>query len=311
MRKTLTANESKTIRKMIWRKKSLYIMMIPTLVYFFCFKYLPMAGSVIAFRDYSFRKGIWKSPWASPWYKYFLQFFESPYFKQILSNTLIISTLKIAITIPCAVIFAIALNEVTSKRYSRVVQIVTFLPHFLSWVIVYGILYAMLSETNGLVNFVIRQITGNTVNFLSDPKTFRALVIFSEVWKETGYNSIVYLAAIIGIDTSLYDAAKVDGAGRWRCIWHVTLPGIQPVTIIMLLLSIGTVLEAGFEQIYTLYNERVYQVGDVIDTWVYRTGMKEMSFELASAVGLFKSLIGMALLFAMNSLARKWDESLW
>ena len=299
------------LSKRMWRKRVLYLIMLPSIVYFVCFKYMPMYGAIISFKEFSIRKGIMNSPWADPWYKHFAQFFHSPYFVQLLSNTLIISFSKLIVSVPIAMGFAIALSEISSVRYRRLVQTVTYLPHFLSWVIVYGILFAMFSETNGLINFMIRQFTGNTVNFLSNPSTFRGLVVLSEVWKETGWSAIIYLAAILSIDASLYEAAKVDGASRLRSIWHITLPGIRSVTITLLLLSIGNILDAGFDQIYVLYNERVYSVGDIIDTWVYRTGMRNMNFELASAVGLFKSLVGTTLLCSMNALARRWGESLW
>lgn len=305
------ASSFRRLMRRIWRKRALYLIMIPSILYFICFKYMPMYGAVISFKSFSIRKGIMDSPWANPWYKHFLQFFNSPYFGQLLSNTLIISFSKLLVTVPFAMGFAIALSEISSTRYRRVVQTVTYLPHFLSWVIIYGILSIMLSETSGLINYIIRQLTGSTVNFLSNPSTFRGLVVLSEVWKETGYSSIIYLAAILGIDASLYEAARVDGAGRLRSIWHITLPGIRSVTITLLLLSIGNILDAGFDQLYVLYNERVYSVGDIIDTWVYRTGMRNMNFELASAVGLFKSLVGTTLLVSMNALARRWGESLW
>lgn len=307
----VSAHQGHQLMRRIWRKRVLYFIMVPSILYFICFKYLPMYGAIISFKNFSIRKGIIDSPWADPWYKHFLQFFNSPYFSQLLSNTLIISFSKLLVTVPFAMGFAIALSEISSVRYRRVVQTITYLPHFLSWVIIYGILSIMLSETSGLINYIIRQVTGSSVNFLSNSSTFRGLVVLSEVWKETGYSSIIYLAAILGIDTSLYEAARVDGAGRLRSIWHITLPGIRSVTITLLLLSVGNILDAGFDQIYVLYNERVYSVGDIIDTWVYRTGMRNMNFELASAVGLFKSLVGTALLVSMNALARRWGESLW
>lgn len=300
-----------SVKKRVWKMRTLYLIMLPSIAYFICFKYLPIYGALISFKDYSIRKGIMASPWADPIYKHFLQFFNSPYFSQLLSNTLIISFAKLAVGVPLAMIFAIMLSEIPSARYRRVVQTATYLPHFLSWVIVYGILHAMLSETNGLVNYFFRQVTGSSVNFLSNPSTFRAVVVLSEAWKETGWSAIIYLAAILGIDSALYEAARVDGANRLQSIWHITLPGIRSVTIILLLMSVGNILDAGFDQIYVLYNERVYAVGDIIDTWVYRTGMNNMNFELASAVGLFKSLVGTALLCSMNWLARRWGESLW
>ena len=301
----------KHMLRLFSRKRALYLMMFPGILFFLCFHYAPMYGASIAFKDYVVRKGIAGSPWADPWYKYFLQFFRSPYFSQLLGNTLIISISKLVFSVPTAIFFAVALNEIRSTRFRRVVQTITYLPHFLSWVIVYGVLYAMLSETRGLVNMLIKSTTGSSINFLSSPKWFRTVIVLSDLWKETGWNAIVYLAAIIGIDPTLYEAARVDGAGRFQAIRHVTLPGIRSVVVIMLLLNIGALLDAGFDQVYILYNVQVYSVGDIIDTWVYRTGLSQWNFSLASAVGLFKSVIGTMLLFMMNALARRWGESLW
>lgn len=299
------------LRRTLWRKRALYLMMLPGIAYFLCFHYAPMYGAIIAFKDFSVKKGILGSPWADPFYKHFLQFFRSPYCAQLLTNTLVISLSKLVASVPVAIFFAIALSEIPSVRYRRVVQTITYLPHFLSWIIVYGIVYAMLSESRGLVNMLIRQATGRTVNFMASPAWFRPLLVLSDLWKETGWNAIVYLAAIIGIDSSLYEAARVDGAGRFRMIFHITLPGIRSVIVIMLLLKIGALLDAGFDQVYAMYNTQVMAVGDIIDTWVYRTGLTQWNFSLASAVGLFKSVIGTAMLIAMNQLARRWEESLW
>ena len=289
----------------------LYLMLVPGIVYYLYFRYGPMVGAVIAFKEYSVRKGIFASPWADPFYKYFLRFFQSPYFTQLLGNTLVISLAKLALSMPCAIFMAILLSEARSNKFRRVVQTVTYLPHFLSWVILYGILFAFLSETRGLVNLMLRNMGLPAVNFLSSPRWFRTLVVGSTLWKETGWGAIIYLAAIIGIDPTLYEAARVDGAGRLRSIWHITLPGIRAVTIVMFLLKLGSILDAGFDQIYIMYNIHVYSVGDIIDTWVFRTGLEQWNFSMATAVGLFKSLIGLALIAGMNALARRWGESLW
>lgn len=286
-------------------------MLLPGIIYFLVFHYGPMCGAVIAFKDFIVKKGVLGSPWADPIYKHFLQFFHSPYCSQLLTNTFVISVSKIVFSITFAIIFAIALSEVPSVGYRRIVQTVTYLPHFLSWIIVYGIMYAMLSESRGLINMLIKNVSGNTINFMASSKWFRTLLVLSDLWKETGWNAIIYLAAIISIDTTLYEAARVDGAGRFRRIWHITLPGIRSVIIITLLLKIGTILDAGFDQVYVMYNPQVMAVGDIIDTWVYRTGMTQWNFSLATAVGLFKSLIGTLMLMVMNQIAGKWGESLW
>ena len=214
-------------------------MMLPGMAFLFVFNYMPMYGAVISFKDFMVKKGILASPWADPWYKYFMQFFNSPYCGRLIRNTLIISLLKIVITTPAAIFFAVAMAEVPSKKYRQVVQTVTYLPHFLSWIIVYGVFFSMLSESRGLLNYLIRSLTGHSVNFMSSTKWFRTLLVVSDLWKENGWNAIVYLAAIIGIDSSLYEAARIDGCNRLQMIGHVTLPGIRSVVIIMLLLKVG------------------------------------------------------------------------
>ena len=308
--RTLRNNLLKTLRIMN-RKKALYFMMIPGIAFLFVFNYMPMYGAIIAFKDFAIKKGILASPWANPWYKHFEKFFQSPYCIRVLKNTLIISLLKMTITTPAAVLFAVAMAEIPSKIYRKVVQTLTYLPHFLSWIIVYGVFFSMFSESRGLINFVIKQITGSTINFMSSAKWFRPLLIVSDLWKENGWNAIVYLAAIIGIDSSLYEAARIDGCNRGQMIWHVTLPGIRSVVVIMLLLKVSSILDAGFDQVYAMYSTQVLSVGDIIDTWVYRTGIKQWNMSLASAVGLFKSAIGTLLLVTLNAVARRWGESLW
>ena len=308
--RTVRDNFIRTL-KLMNRRKALYFMMIPGIVFLFVFNYMPMYGAVIAFKNFAIKKGILASPWVNPWYKHFETFFRSPYCVRVLTNTLIISILKIAITTPAAVFFAVAMAEIPSKAYRKVVQTLTYLPHFLSWIIVYGVFFSMLSESRGLVNYLIKQVTGTTVNFMSSPKWFRTLLIASDLWKENGWNAIVYLAAIIGIDSTLYEAARIDGCNRRQMIMHVTLPGIRSVIIIMLLLKVSSILDAGFDQVYAFYSTQVLSVGDIIDTWVYRTGIKQWNMSLASAVGLFKSVIGTLLLVTLNAFARRWGESLW
>lgn len=293
------------------RYKALYLMLVPGILYYLYFRYGPMYGAIISFKDYVIRKGILASPWADPWYKHFVKFVESPYFVQLIRNTFEISFFRLVTSIPLAIGMAIALSEIRSVRYRRIIQTVTYLPHFLSWVIVYGIVFAFFSQTRGLVNQLIREYGGSTVNFLTSTKWFRTLLIGSATWKETGWGAIVYLATIMGIDPSLYEAATVDGANRPQSIWHITLPGIRSVTVVLLLLRLGSILDAGFDQIYIMYNIQVYSVADIIDTWVFRTGLEQFNFSMGSAVGLFKSVIGMALVFMMNALARRWGESLW
>jgi len=290
---------------------ALLLMLIPGVIYYVVYRYLPMYGVLIALKDFQIRKGILGSPWANPLWKHFQYFFQSPYSGQIIGNTVIISLQKLVVHTVACILLAVLLSEIQNLRFKRLVQTITYLPHFLSWVIVYGILYALMSESSGLINAMLRGAGRDSIPILTNEKIFRGLLIFSDVWKDMGWGAIIYLAAIAGIDPSLYESAEIDGAGRLRRIWHITLAGIRPTIVIMLILRMGSVMDAGFDQIYNLYNIQVYSVADIIDTWVYRTGLEQMNFSLATAVGLFKSIISLILLVSVNTMARKWEEALW
>jgi putative aldouronate transport system permease protein len=286
-------------------------MLAPAIVYYILFKYRPLYGLLIAFKDFQVRSGILASPWAEPFYRHFVFFIKSTYFVQLMRNTLVISFLKLFVGVPFSVILALTLNEVSRPLFKRSVQTVTYLPHFLSWVVVYGITYAMLSESMGVLNQAIKSATGSTVNFLSSLEWFRTVLIGSEVWRNMGWGAIVFLAALAGVDPSLYESAVIDGASRLQMVWHITLPAIYKVIVIILILRTGQILEAGFEHVYVFYNIRVYPVADIIDTWVYRTGLEQWNFSLAAAVGLFKSFIAMALLLTVNRIAKRVEASIW
>lgn len=286
-------------------------MLLPPILYYLMFRYAPLYGTTIAFKDFKVRSGILGSEWADPLFVHFSQFFRSPYFAQLLRNTLLISLYKLIWGMPFSILLAVAISEIGSKPFKRIAQTVTYMPHFLSWVIVYGITYALLSESMGLVNHVIRASTGTTVNFLSEPRFFRGIIVGSEIWRDVGWGAIIYLAAISGIDPTLYEAARIDGASRTQMVFRITLPSIATVIVVLLTLRMGRILEAGFEQVYVFYNVRVYSVGDIIDTWVFRTGLEQWSFSLASAVGLFKSAIGMILILTVNAFAKRWGHSVW
>lgn len=295
----------------LWQMKALYIMLLPCLVWYFIFKYLPMYGVIISFKDYNFSEGMLHSPWADPWYKHFKTFFDSPYFTQLLSNTLLISLYKLAFGMAPGIILAILIHECRSSWLKRWVQTLSYMPHFLSWIIIYGISLAFLSETSGLFNRWIVGAGWSSVPFMNAVEWFRSVLVGMEIWKDLGWSAIIYLAAISGIDPTLFEAARVDGAGRFRMIWHITLPGIRSVIILLLILRVGSILDAGFEQIYVFYHPRVYPVADIIDTWVFRTGLQQMDFSVATAVGLFKSVIGFALVLGTNKLAKKWGGGIW
>jgi len=301
----------KILMTSIWKNRAFYLMLLPGLVWYFIYKYLPMYGVIIAFKEYNFSDGILGSPWADPWYKYFQQFFESPYFSQLLTNTFLISFYKLIFGMVPSIVLAILLNECRVAWFKKWVQTLSYMPHFLSWVIIYGICIAFLSQGTGLVNRWFVEAGGSSIPFLTSSEWFRSVLVGTEVWQNLGWGAIIYLAAMAGIDTALYEAARVDGASRFRMIWHITLPGIRNVIILLFILRLGHMLDAGFEQIYIMYNVQVYPVADIIDTWVFRTGLEQMNFSLASAVGLFKSLIGLVLVFGANHIAKKWGEGIW
>jgi putative aldouronate transport system permease protein len=295
----------------LWKFRALYLMLLPGLIWYALFRYVPMYGVLIAFKDFNPLAGIIGSPWADPWYKHFRTFFTSPYFSQLMANTLLISLYKLLFGMVPPLLLAILLNECRASWFRRIIQTLSYMPHFLSWVIIYGVLLALFSQSSGLINRWIVEGGGRALPFLTSPNYFRSLLVGSDIGQNLGWGAIIYLAAIAGIDPTLYEAARVDGAGRLRLIWHITLPGLRNVAILLLILRIGHVLDAGFEQIYILYNPQVYRVGDIIDTWVFRTGLEQLNFSLAAAVGLFKSVIGLLLVFSADRLARRMGGGIW
>ncbi|TBL81393.1 ABC transporter permease [Paenibacillus thalictri] len=286
-------------------------MMFPGILWFVIYKYFPMYGAVIAFKEFDIMQGILQSSWADPWYKHFQFFFESPYFNQLLANTFLISIYKLIFNTFPPILLAVLLNECRKEWFKRTVQTIMYMPHFLSWVIIYGIVLAFLSQSSGLVNHWLTELGLKSVPFLTSTEWFRSILVGTEVWQSAGWGAIIYLAAMTGIDPSLYEAARVDGAGRMRMIWHITLPGIRSVIILLLILHLGKIMEAGFEQVYVFYNISVYEVGDIIDTWVFRTGLEQLNFSLSAAVGIFKSVIGLVLVVVSNRIARRWGEGIW
>ena len=286
-----------------------YLMMLPGLVYFALLKYAPMYGVLIAFKDFKIKKGIWGSPWVG--LQNFRTFFTSTYCSRLIGNTLIISFTKLVLSSFMSVFFALLLNECTKRRFKRLVQTVSYLPHFLSWVIIYGIVYLFCSESAGYINRIVRMLTGSAIPIMTSNTYFRGLLYFTELWKNTGYASIIYMSVIVGIDPGLYEAATIDGASRWQRIVHITLPAIRSTFIMLTIMNIGKIMNAGFDQIYVFYSPQVYQTGDIIDTYVYRAGLEEMRYGLSTAVGLFKNVIGFTLVFTTNRIAQKWGEGLW
>ncbi len=287
----------------IWRQRWLYFLMLPTLIYFLIFKYGPLWNAQIAFKDFKPLLGVMGSPWVG--FKHFETFINSFYFTDLIRNTIIFSLAKLVLGLPLAVICAIALHETWFVRFRTFVQTMIYLPHFLSWVIMFGVLLVILSPGNGLINEIIKRFGGDPIPFLTSPDSFRWVVILSDVWKETGWSTILYLAALLGISPDLYEAAAVDGATPLQRIWYISIPGILPVIVLVTLLRMGHILEAGFNQIFVLYSVPVYSVGDIIDTWVYRQGVLQFQFSLATAVGFFKGVIGLVLILVANRVAKR------
>ncbi|MBW4084547.1 sugar ABC transporter permease [Paenibacillus sp. S150] len=288
----------------------MYALLLPGLAFLLLFKYTPMYGILIAFQDFNIFSGIGGSDWVG--LAQFQKLVHSDDFLNVLVNTLLISLYKIVILFPIPVVIALLLNEVKRMFFKRTIQTVIYLPHFLSWVIISGLFVTILSPSGGLVNEVIRSFGGDPVSFLTDNQFFRSVVVFTAGWKETGWNAIVFIAAIAGIEQEQYEAAAIDGAGRVRQMISITLPGILPTVVLMFILRIGSLLEAGTEQILTMYNPLVYQTGDVIGTYVYRLGLGQQDYSFSTAVGLFNSLVGFLLILSGNMLSRKFlNRSIW
>jgi putative aldouronate transport system permease protein len=293
--------------KEIRRHRSTYVLLIVPLVYYIIFKYLPIWNGQIAFRDFMPLDGVFGSRWIG--LEHFNTFFNSFYFWELLRNTLFYSFGKLLVSVPSAILLAVAIYECIRPRLAKLVQTLAYLPHFLSWVIMYGILLALLAPGDGIVNDVIKVFGGEPVAFLTNTRTFPWIVIFSDAWKEMGWSAIIFLAALIGIDPSLFEAALVEGASAPQRVWYITLPSIRPVIMIVVLLRLGTILDAGFNQMFMLYSIPVYSVADIIDTWVYRQGLLQFQFGLATAVGIFKGVIGLLLISLSNWLVRRMSES--
>ncbi|MFD0674644.1 ABC transporter permease [Cohnella sp. GCM10027633] len=288
------------------------LMVLPALVVIFIFSYIPMYGVLNAFQDYKILKGFWDSPWVG--FKHFEAFFDSPDFNDVMRNTIIISLLKFCIGFPAPILLALMLNEVRNMAFKRIVQTVSYLPHFLSWVIVAGFVMSMLSTDNGSVNILLEKtnLIEEPINFLSIPEYFWSILVATNLWKEIGFASIVYLAAIAGVDPHMYEAAEMDGASRFKQMFLITLPSIMPVVVIFMILAIGNLLSAGFEDILLLATNPILRdVSDVLDTYVYRVGIANNRFSYATAVGLFKAVISVGLLLIANWLARRSGNSLW
>lgn len=293
------------------RQRYLYLLLLPGFIWFLVYRYFPMMGLVIAFKEFNFSKGIIGSEWAGLKYFKFI-FLEHRDFYRLLTNTLLINFYKLLFGFPIPIIVALMLNEVRKNKLRGFMQTSLYLPHFVSWVIFGGIVTQFLSPSTGIVNSVLQVFGIEPIFFLTNPDYFRGVVVVTEIWKNAGWNTIIFLAAIIGVDQSLYEAAHMDGAKKLKQIWYITLPCISETIVVLLLLNIGILLTVGFEQIYVLYNPTVYNVGDVISTYVYRVGIGNGRFSLTTAIGLFQSVVGLVLIFSSNFVLRRvFGKSLW
>lgn len=304
--KEKTKTNWKVYMKRYWQ---LYALLLLPMIYLLVFKYVPMKNILIAFKKYSIVQSLGDMPWAkNNGMQYFIQAFSNKDFTNALRNTVVLNVLDLVIGFPIPIIFALILNELPFKKFKKTVQTIAYMPHFLSWVIIYGLAIQLFTPTNGLINMLITNMGGEPIPFLNDPGKWVATYIFLGVWQSFGWNSIVYLAAIAGISPELYEAASVDGAGRFSKIWHITLPGIRGTIVTLLVMALGNIIGSGFDRPFALQNNLVMKYAEVISTFVYKNGIKGLQFSLTTAVGLFQSVVGVFFLLFANWLARKLGE---
>lgn len=293
----------------IRQSKELYILIVPVVLFYLLFHYKPMGGAIIAFKDFSPVRGIWKSPWVG--FKHFASFFESPYFFRVLFNTLHISVISLVFSFPMPIVLAILVNEIHNKLFASAVKTISYLPHFISLVVICGMIKDFTSNT-GVITQLLKPFGFPQETMLSNPKLFVPIYVISGIWQQVGWSSIIYIAALAGIDQEMYEAARIDGANRLKQIWHITLPCLKPTILILLILALGGLMSIGYEKIILLYNPAIYETADVISSYVYRKGLLEFNFSFSSAVGLFNSAINFAILVAANKISAKVGESsLW
>lgn len=302
----LKKEKRKRLLNQLLSQKFLYLMILPGLIYFLVFKYVPMWGLIIAFQDYQPFLGILGSEWVG--FKHFIRLFTEPTFFILLKNTLILFAMNVVIFFPIPILLALLLNEVRLALFKKFVQTMIYIPHFMSWVIVVSLSFVLLTVDGGLINELIAFFGGEKINFLLSQAWFRPMYILQVIWREAGWSTIIYLAAITAVDPQLYEAAKMDGAGRLRQMWHITLPAIKSVIVVLLILKIGDTLELGFEHVYLLLNATNREVAEIFDTYVYTAGLKQGQFSYSTAVGLFKAAVGLILVMLANRLAKKFGE---
>ncbi len=294
------------LKKRLIRYKWMYPMLLPGLIILFIFSYMPLYGLLMAFQDFDIVSGISGSPWVG--LDNFRQIFASPGFLKVLRNSLLISFYRLLWGFPAPIVLALMLNELPSKKFRKISQTAIYLPHFISWVVLVGIVQTFLSPSGGLINIVLEAMGKPSVAFLQKPEYFRTIIVATDVWKETGWGTIMYLAALSGINPELYEAAMIDGCGRMKMIRHITLPGIMNTVVVVFVMRMGVVLKNGFEQIFLLQNSLVLDVSEVFETYTYRLGLIDGAYDIASAVGLLQSVVGFILVITSNSLARRFNE---
>ena len=294
------------IKKDFKRNRTIYLMLLPVLIFFVIFKYIPMGGIIMAFEKFSPKMGIYGSEWVG--LKHFKDFFASYYFFRLLKNTFLLSFYDFIFFFPAPIIFALLLNEVSNKLFKKFVQTASYLPYFVALVVICGLIVDFTSSDGFITNIIVR-MGGEKTNLLGQSKLFRTIFVSSNIWQNLGFHSIIYLAALSNVNQELYQAAYIDGAGRWKQTWHVSLPGISSTIIILLILRFGSLLTVGFEKIILLYNPSTYDTADVISSFIYRKGLLEANYSYSTAVGLFNSVINFGVLLAANTLSRKYSET--
>lgn len=307
--KPVVAQKKVSLKVYMKRYWQLYVLLLLPMLYLLIFKYIPMVYVQIAFKDYSIVESVWTMPLAdNHGFEYFIKAFNNRDFIYALRNTLVLNLLDLIIGFPIPIIFALILNELVFKRFKKVVQTIAYMPHFLSWVIIYGLALQLFAPSTGLVNMLLNQLGIESIPFLNESKHWVGTYIGLGVWQSFGWNSIVYLAAIAGINSELYEAASVDGAGRFKKMWHITLPGIKPTIVVLLVMNLGNILGSGFDRPFAMQNKLVMDVANVISTFVYKNGIKGLQFSLTTAVGLFQSIVCVFFLLLANWLSRKLGE---
>lgn len=306
LRRDLRRQKRQQLIKDLVRDKWMYLMLLPGVLYFVIFKYVPMYGISMAFQDYRPHLGFFGSPWVG--FKHFERFFSEPQFWMLFRNTFILALYNLIFFFPLPIILSLMLNEVRHHRFKRFVQTFIYIPHFVSWVVVVGIFYILFTTENGILNELIYRLTGDKIAFLLEADWFRTMIVSQSIWKEVGWGTVIFLAALAGVDLQQYEAARIDGASRWRQLWHITLPAIRSTIVILLILRLGNFLDTGFEQIFLMIAPTNREVGDVFDTYVYTKGMTQAQYSYSAAVGLFKSLVGLILVLGANWLAKRFGE---